>query len=164
MDKKEYSEYLRSSHRKEFREEVVKERNRCQRCCKKEWLHVHHRNYECLRKEKFDDVIVLCGECHFRFHNKKKRKRIYRKWWSLDFTYARNQNADLYNRSNVLRKCSRCWEEHPLCYVLFKTWQKALAIMCSKSKPRTEFLKYEEIDVPIYNSRSLEKIIEWWWL
>lgn len=159
MNKKEYAQYLRSPHWIEFRKSIVAKRNRCQQCWKKEWLHVHHRNYTCIRHETSEDVIVLCWECHFRFHSKKKWKKVYYEWWNLDFTYAKNTEDSLYKRSGEIRECRRCWGAHPLCYVLFKNWQKALAIMCNNSRPRTEFLKYEVLDIPTYNSRSLNKII-----
>jgi molybdenum cofactor biosynthesis enzyme MoaA len=37
---------------------------RCENCNKKTRLDVHHSNYKCLYRERFDDVYVLCRTCH----------------------------------------------------------------------------------------------------
>lgn len=45
---------------------------RCQLCNKSSkdiQLHAHHRTYERLGKELDTDIIVLCSECHRKFHN-----------------------------------------------------------------------------------------------
>ena len=45
---------------------------RCQVCGQKgsEYtLHIHHNNYNNLGQESIKDLIVLCEECHQKFHN-----------------------------------------------------------------------------------------------
>ena len=42
------------------------------RCClcggKDVQLHVHHRTYSTYAEERLEDLITLCGSCHWRFH------------------------------------------------------------------------------------------------
>lgn len=47
--------------------------NRCQLCNKSKdeiQLHAHHRTYERLGHEEDSDLIVLCANCHAKFHDK----------------------------------------------------------------------------------------------
>jgi 5-methylcytosine-specific restriction endonuclease McrA len=37
---------------------------KCEFCEKTGYLEVHHSNYNCLYHERFDDVYVLCKQCH----------------------------------------------------------------------------------------------------
>ncbi len=72
-NKKEYHEYLKSETWKE-RSKQAKENAgwKCQLCNKEGVLHTHHRTYENLGHEKDGDLIVLCSDCHAKFHNKVK--------------------------------------------------------------------------------------------
>lgn len=149
---KRYQEYLRSEHWQDFRKQILSERKKCQNCCRKENLQLHHRHYKTLGHESWGDVIVLCGDCHTMFHKKKKRIKDYKKWKNLNFTYSKKIWDCIYTKGEIQRKCNRCWGEHPLFYTLFRTWQKALSIACPYSKPRIEFLKYEEMDLPTVDS------------
>jgi hypothetical protein len=40
-------------------------------CNKKHNLQVHHKTYIRLTKERMEDLIVLCEDCHYLFHKKK---------------------------------------------------------------------------------------------
>lgn len=65
-----YEDYLNTDHWQRFRLEALNKANaRCQLCCSKEHLNVHHNNYQNLWNEQFDDVIVLCRSCHTKFHD-----------------------------------------------------------------------------------------------
>ena len=66
-----YAEYLQSDYWKQFAHEA-KERvgNRCQLCNADGELHTHHRTYERLGEELPKDVVVLCANCHAKFHDK----------------------------------------------------------------------------------------------
>jgi len=66
-----YAEYLQSDHWKQFAAEA-KERagNRCQLCNADGELHTHHRTYDRLGEELPEDVVVLCADCHAKFHDK----------------------------------------------------------------------------------------------
>jgi transcription elongation factor Elf1 len=69
-----YKEYIASP---EWKERVLQLKEkcgwRCQLCNKpgtKRTLHAHHRTYDNLGCELEGDIIILCSECHAKFHNK----------------------------------------------------------------------------------------------
>jgi hypothetical protein len=69
--KEKYHEYLRSEEWYALRKRKIKEAGgRCQMCSKGEPLHVHHRTYDNIFNEKLEDLIVLCKDCHEKFHDK----------------------------------------------------------------------------------------------
>ena len=73
----EYDMYINSEA---WREKAVEAKqragHRCQLCNKGNTvLHVHHRTYERLREELPDDLIVLCADCHSKFHDKLPERR-----------------------------------------------------------------------------------------
>ena len=44
---------------------------RCQLCnAKDKQLHVHHRTYDTFENEPLNDLVVLCEDCHAKFHEK----------------------------------------------------------------------------------------------
>lgn len=66
-----YKEYLKTKHWKIIRAKALKRaNNHCQLCGSKYRLQVHHNNYKHLWHEHPDDLIVLCDNCHRKFHNK----------------------------------------------------------------------------------------------
>lgn len=67
--KSTYDDYLLSPHWLEFKKEVLKfYGKKCSHCGDTKKLNVHHLNYDCLGKETFNDVIVLCQNCHKKEH------------------------------------------------------------------------------------------------
>ncbi len=86
MTKKEYKEYLKSNHWKEFKRDFFKRFDRvCQNCGGKEKIQLHHKTYLRLWCEEFTDVIALCRFCHAKAHNKlhreiKKKKKENKPW------------------------------------------------------------------------------------
>lgn len=71
-----YKEYLlTAAWRKKRQEAFARCGNRCQLCGVPLYLygrwHVHHNNYKNLGCEKPEDLIVLCKDCHGRFHRRK---------------------------------------------------------------------------------------------
>jgi len=67
-----YQDYLQTKHWKSIRKAALrKARYRCQVCNSNKRLNVHHRTYENLGHEEECDVIVLCQECHEKFHEKE---------------------------------------------------------------------------------------------
>lgn len=144
-----YNNYLQSKHWKDFRKEILSVRKRCQSCGKmSKSLNLHHINYKNIGKETNDDIIVLCTECHHRYHDKKKWKIAMGKKKDLTFTHAseKSKRKPYFNMNEVLRTCRRCGNQHGLFYKWFKTGNKVLAMVCPYSQPRTEFLKFEEIE------------------
>jgi len=66
----DYQDYLKTNHWKHFVEECKKFfNNKCQICGNKEKLQVHHNNYKNRGRETFNDVVLLCKDCHSKFHN-----------------------------------------------------------------------------------------------
>jgi len=66
-----YKEYLQTEHWKNIRKKVLaKARYKCQLCNNKNNLHVHHNTYENRGNERLEDLIVLCEDCHTKFHIK----------------------------------------------------------------------------------------------
>ncbi len=64
-----YAEYLRTVHWDEIRRGALRRaRYRCQLCNKQGVLHVHHRTYDRRGEERWNDVIVLCANCHGEHH------------------------------------------------------------------------------------------------
>ena len=64
-----YAQYLKTDHWQAVRKAALERADhRCQTCNTPDNLHVHHRTYENRGSERDSDVIVLCKECHERFH------------------------------------------------------------------------------------------------
>lgn len=66
-----YREYLKTPEWQATRERKLKRaRYRCELCFKAGKLNVHHKTYERRGNEDDRDLIVLCGTCHAKFHDK----------------------------------------------------------------------------------------------
>lgn len=66
-----YEEYLQTEHWLHFRNEALKwSQNKCQLCEKTHNLNVHHKTYKNRGRETFNDIIVLCKDCHAKIHDK----------------------------------------------------------------------------------------------
>lgn len=66
-----YKEYLQTDHWKNVRKRALFRANyKCQLCGSKENLNVHHNTYENRGEEKDEDLVVLCENCHGKFHDK----------------------------------------------------------------------------------------------
>ena len=72
LSKMPYAEYLKTEHWKQVRREALERADgRCQVCnSDAPPLDTHHRTYERRGHERPNDVIVLCRDCHGRFHDK----------------------------------------------------------------------------------------------
>jgi len=66
-----YKEYLQTPEWASMRIRMLKRAGfRCQLCNREGKLNVHHRTYERRGNEDYADLIVLCGNCHAKFHDK----------------------------------------------------------------------------------------------
>lgn len=67
-----YSNYLQTDHWQNLRLKMLQLAGyRCQLCnTGNTVLHVHHRTYENRGNEDQSDLIVLCANCHGKFHDK----------------------------------------------------------------------------------------------
>lgn len=69
MKYKNYKEYLTSDEWQRLRNLKLKQaEHKCQLCNSPEHLQIHHRTYQRLYKEDLNDLTVLCGSCHSKFH------------------------------------------------------------------------------------------------
>jgi len=65
----DYQSYLKTQHWAKRRAKALKQsRHHCQLCGANYDLHVHHNSYDRLGNERDDDLVVLCRNCHSRFH------------------------------------------------------------------------------------------------
>lgn len=71
--KSSYKKYLKSDRWRRIRGFMLEESKFCCQLCgtKNEILDVHHNNYTRVGDEQLSDLIVLCRDCHFTFHNSK---------------------------------------------------------------------------------------------
>jgi len=66
-----YKEYLLTYHWRTMRSKALKRAHyKCQICGSTKQLNVHHNTYENRGEEKYEDLIVLCKDCHSKFHDK----------------------------------------------------------------------------------------------
>lgn len=71
MNQQQYKEYLQSAHWQITRRDALDRADwACQLCNSDSNLNVHHRTYERLKRERPSDLIVLCRDCHAKFHDK----------------------------------------------------------------------------------------------
>lgn len=66
-----YDEYLKSKWWRQRRKQALdKAKNRCERCGEvpDKPLHVHHKSYDRLGREKASDLEVVCYKCHHYEH------------------------------------------------------------------------------------------------
>ena len=72
--------YLKSKHWREFRKYVYGTvGRRCCKCSSRFKVQIHHKNYDCLGKEKLKDVMVLCERHHLLEHEKLNERKYEKK-------------------------------------------------------------------------------------
>ena len=77
----EYQKYLRSRQWAGTRALAIHRASAmCEVCSDRDYLEVHHKTYERLGNETHDDLIVLCGSCHAKVHDKPARTAWSRSW------------------------------------------------------------------------------------
>lgn len=65
----EYHRYLSSDAWQEKKAQVLKrDGHRCA-CCNTETTEVHHKTYDNIGKEPFNDLTTMCRPCHEKYHN-----------------------------------------------------------------------------------------------
>lgn len=65
-----YKEYLQTEHWLTLSTKIKEDIGKCQLCGSTHRLEVHHNNYDNLWNETSKDLIVLCHNCHSKFHDK----------------------------------------------------------------------------------------------
>jgi len=109
---RDYATYLRSSHWAETRAAYWRDPDTlkvCEVCRTDGWprtLPLHHRTYERVGAERFDDLTPLCTECHVMVHTLEARGDLH----GLDAdlaTLADPERAREYREANAERTCEQ---------------------------------------------------------
>lgn len=73
-----YSDYLQSTHWKDLRKHFFRSKRFtgiCFICQKKfEKFNIHHKTYKWIGKEKLQNLVALCAECHHKVHFQDDKK------------------------------------------------------------------------------------------
>ena len=65
------SNYYKTEWWRERRKEALEDADRmCDECGSKKTLHIHHKHYKSLFKEKEEDLVCLCKSCHEDVHGR----------------------------------------------------------------------------------------------
>ena len=111
MIDQKYKDYLKSDDWAQIRIEIITKRKVCERCGSKNKLQVHHKHYKNIFHEKPADLELLCGICHQKEHNikkkpkqhltKKQKKKAMRDTARLKKLKARRKDEKNYQRFNL---------------------------------------------------------------
>lgn len=89
---REYRLYINSAEWKQrCADFIMRAGGKCQICRGSGNLDVHHRDYDCLGFEEFDDVMVICRRCHKRQDKLDSRERR----WEAYLSAALYRDPDL---------------------------------------------------------------------
>lgn len=67
-----YYDYLNSKHWKKTRKNFLNKYGwQCKKCGRSQGVLVHHKNYNSVFNEDFNDLLPLCRDCHDKEHGKK---------------------------------------------------------------------------------------------
>lgn len=84
-----YSSYLNSEHWNSLKRKYKNQnKKKCYICKVRKGLHLHHKTYKNLGKEKFEDLDYLCGDCHGLIHEYANKGMI-----SIDLSDLNNYKA-----------------------------------------------------------------------
>lgn len=157
-----YRDYLNTDHWRNFRRRIYEKRKICQNCGGKDKkLNIHHIVYSRFNETE-DEVIVLCQDCHFKLHSKKKWKEKMAKREPLDFTHTKNTEALVFKPdSKIQRTCNRCAKSHDIFYKQYRDGSLHLYIACPTSNPKIVALPFEKnLQIPIlYRDKAIKKHI-----
>lgn len=87
-----YQQYLQSDHWKDVRSRFWASKlchNKCESCGATRNLQVHHRSYTRLGNERLNDLMLLCGDCHWGTHLLLEKKKKNTNIWNAAKKYKR---------------------------------------------------------------------------
>lgn len=74
MNKQEYENYLKTLHWKKIRDIMfsMDSEPACELCLKQDsQIDIHHIHYNSIGDESYDDLVMLCHDCHEKVHREK---------------------------------------------------------------------------------------------
>ncbi len=81
-----YREYLQSEHWQELKARFRQSKlckHRCYVCGGAEHINIHHKSYKRIGRERLNDLIELCQDCHYLTHElDKKRTSQHHNLWN----------------------------------------------------------------------------------
>jgi 5-methylcytosine-specific restriction endonuclease McrA len=69
--KQNYDKYLKSAHWQDVRRRYKASKlhkDACYACGTSEGLQLHHKTYKRVGRERLNDLLYLCGDCHSKVH------------------------------------------------------------------------------------------------
>jgi 5-methylcytosine-specific restriction endonuclease McrA len=110
-----YARYLRSEPwAKKRRLVLARDGYQCQKCQSGRDLHVHHKTYERLGREKLQDLLTLCEPCHMRHHNREsgpKSPQVSRLRLTGDTPPVKRRTAGRATRGSSIQASGPCETE-----------------------------------------------------
>jgi len=105
----EYQEYLKTDHWKELREKTLNNPyygrpQECFVCFATKSPHVHHLTYRRKGKERDDDLLLLCNECHSRVHTDSRGQHTLNGTFSRVFELKMEKLSIFEDRTRKVRK------------------------------------------------------------
>ena len=87
-----YKEYLKSDHWKNVKKRYKDSKltQKCYICGSNKHINIHHKTYKRLGKEKLNDLVPLCQECHYLTHKA--------------LGISNSQNLNLWNMAKRIKK------------------------------------------------------------
>ena len=95
-----YQEYLTTSHWRNMRSRIAKERGMVCEVCKKDvssGFEMHHKSYARVEKKKVSDLQVLCHHCHDKITKENQIKKEKRKL-----------AKEAKKKKPTIKRCPRC--------------------------------------------------------
>ncbi len=133
----EYTKYMKTKAWAKRRDTFLEKHGKsCELCNSTEKTQAHHNNYLCVGREKDQDLVALCWQCHSDFHKRVKatslrRPETYKKHVSeIHGGFRSNKSGRARARETL--SCSMCRKED-LKYEFYTTHRTIrLCVKCHK--------------------------------
>lgn len=105
-----YANYLKTFHWMKMKNRLYSKYNKCFFCGSKDGLNIHHRRYKnkkgksILFREREQDLLVICRECHKKIHDKYGTKVLSDKFLKVTAQFVRHNKMDLVEVFEFLDK------------------------------------------------------------
>lgn len=105
FSRREYNDYIASPAWAGKRERALKKHGRiCKACGSTDpGLHVHHHTYDRFKRERMDDLVILCKPCHDIVHRMHNAQRFAKgpnlTLTEVTFAFLKRANPKVYSRA-----------------------------------------------------------------